>query len=99
MPKLQNEMTTNQLIQSFKATEKIVILHEGATTPISQLNLSQEFSSIYLIIGPEGGISDNEIKALTNAGGVSAKMGELVLRSAHAGFAGLAAIQTSIGRW
>lgn len=99
LPKLQNEMTTNQLIQSFKATEKIVILHEGATTPISQLNLSQEFSSIYLIIGPEGGISDNEIKALTNAGGVSAKMGELVLRSAHAGFASLAAIQTSIGRW
>jgi 16S rRNA (uracil1498-N3)-methyltransferase len=74
-------------------------LHESASIGISQLNLSNEFARIILIIGPEGGISDAEISQLEAAGAVTARMGELVLRSAHAGFAALSAVQSSIGRW
>ena len=74
-------------------------MHESADTGISQLNLSDEFARIILIIGPEGGISDAEISQLEAAGAVTARMGELVLRSAHAGFAALSAVQSSIGRW
>ena len=99
LPVLSEEVTTNQLVKLFKATDKVVILHEGATTGISQINLLNDAERVILIIGPEGGISDNEISQLEEAGAVSARMGELVLRSAHAGFAALSAIQTSIGRW
>jgi len=99
LPVLGDEVTTNQLIKLFQQSDKIVILHESADTGISQLNLSNEFARIILIIGPEGGISDAEISQLEAAGAVTARMGELVLRSAHAGFAALSAVQSSIGRW
>ena len=99
LPILADEVTTNQLVKLFQSTDKVVILHEGAMTGISQLNLSHNLERIILIIGPEGGISDAEISQLENAGAVTARLGELVLRSAHAGFAALAAIQSSIGRW
>jgi len=99
LPILADEVTTNQLVKLFQSTDKVVILHEGAMTGISQLNLSNNLERIILIIGPEGGISDAEISQLENAGAVTARLGELVLRSAHAGFAALAAIQSSIGRW
>jgi 16S rRNA (uracil1498-N3)-methyltransferase len=103
LPVLAGEVSTNQLVKLFKATDKVVVMHEGAITGVSQLNLSKvsehEIERIILIIGPEGGISDAEISQLESAGAVTARMGELVLRSAHAGFAALAAIQTSIGRW
>ena len=99
LPVLSNEVSTNQLVKLFKDSDKVVILHEDASTGISQINLSKDAERIILIIGPEGGISDSEISQLESAGAVSARMGELVLRSAHAGFAALSAIQTSIGRW
>jgi len=99
LPVLGDEVTTNQLIKLFQPADKLVILHESASIGISQLNLSNEFARIILIIGPEGGISDAEISQLEVAGAVTARMGELVLRSAHAGFAALSAVQSSIGRW
>jgi 16S rRNA (uracil1498-N3)-methyltransferase len=99
LPILSDEVTTSQLVKLFQSTDKVVILHEGAMNGISQLNLSNNLERIILIIGPEGGISDAEISQLENAGAVTARLGDLVLRSAHAGFAALAAIQSSIGRW
>jgi 16S rRNA (uracil1498-N3)-methyltransferase len=99
LPILADEVTTSQLVKLFQSTDKVVILHEGAMNGISQLNLSNNLERIILIIGPEGGISDAEISQLENAGAVTARLGDLVLRSAHAGFAALAAIQSSIGRW
>jgi 16S rRNA (uracil1498-N3)-methyltransferase len=99
LPILADEVTTSQLVKLFQSTDAVVILHEGAMNGISQLNLSNNLERIILIIGPEGGISDAEISQLENAGAVTARLGDLVLRSAHAGFAALAAIQSSIGRW
>ena len=99
LPVLADEVSTNQLVKLFNPSDKVVILHESASNGISQINFSNESKKIFIIIGPEGGISDSEIKQLEAAGAVTARMGDLVLRSAHAGFAALSAIQTSIGRW
>jgi len=99
LPILADEVTTTQLVKLFQSTDEVFILHEGAMAGISQLNLSNNLERIILIIGPEGGISDAEILQLEVAGAVTVRLGDLVLRSAHAGFAALAAIQSSIGRW
>jgi 16S rRNA (uracil1498-N3)-methyltransferase len=99
LPVLSDEVSTNQLVKLFNPSDKVVILHESASNGISQINFSNELQRIFIIIGPEGGISDSEITQLEAAGAVTARMGDLVLRSAHAGFAALAAIQSSIGRW
>jgi 16S rRNA (uracil1498-N3)-methyltransferase len=87
------------LIKLFKPSDTVIVLHESSPTGISKIQISNEVSRIILIIGPEGGISEDELSQLISAGAVTARMGDLVLRSAHAGFAALAAIQSSIGRW
>jgi 16S rRNA (uracil1498-N3)-methyltransferase len=54
---------------------------------------------ITLIIGPEGGISEEEASAFSGAGARSVVMGKPIFRSAHAGVAALAAVQSSLGIW
>ena len=76
-----------------------IIFHEEASTNFSEVNIPSDIASIYLIIGPEGGITDEELLMFKGISSNIVRLGEPVLRSAHAGFAALAAIQTKLGRW
>ncbi|WP_166984613.1 16S rRNA (uracil(1498)-N(3))-methyltransferase [Canibacter zhoujuaniae] len=85
----------------------VLILHPWASEKLStvvrevaedSLALG-ELQRIYLIVGPEGGISDFEIDLLLGSGATSVRLGEEVLRTSSAGAAALAVIQTSLGRW
>ena len=54
---------------------------------------------IVLVVGPEGGISPDELTAFTDAGATSARMGESVLRTSTAGAVAAAVLMTATGRW
>ena len=54
---------------------------------------------IVLIVGPEGGISPDELTAFADAGATSARLGESVLRTSTAGAAAAAVLMTATGRW
>ena len=99
LPVLSNEVSTNQLVKLFNPDDQIIILHEAAQAGISTFQLHADTKRIFVIIGPEGGISENEISQLLPANGVMLQLGGNVLRSAHAGFAALSAVSTLIGRW
>ena len=99
LPVLSDAVTTNHLVKLFQAEDQIIVLHESAQLNISQFKFVENKKRIFIIIGPEGGISEDEIAQLTSANAVVIRMGENVLRSAHAGFAALSGIQTLIGRW
>ena len=99
LPVLSNEVSTNQLVKLFNPDDQIIILHEAAQAGISTFQLRADTKRIFIIIGPEGGITENEITQLLSANGVILQLGENVLRSAHAGFAALSAVSTLIGRW
>ena len=99
LPVLSNEVSTNQLVKLFNPDDQIIILHEAAQAGISTFKLHADTKRIFIIIGPEGGITENEITQLLSANGVILQLGENVLRSAHAGFAALSAVSTLIGRW
>jgi len=99
LPVLSEAVTTNQLVKLFQAEDQIIVLHESAQLNLSQFNFVEYTKRIFIVIGPEGGISEVEIAQLTSAKAVVVRMGENVLRSAHAGFAALSGIQTLIGRW
>ena len=45
-----------------------------------------------MIIGPEGGFSDEEAEAIVNAGGRSVSLGKTILRTETAGMAAIAMI-------
>jgi 16S rRNA (uracil1498-N3)-methyltransferase len=99
LPKLEKLMSAREITEQILASDCILVFHESANEKFSALDISQNASSVYLIIGPEGGITDTELEIFKSKGGNLVRLGEPVLRSAHAGFAALASIQTKLGRW
>ncbi len=63
-----------------------------ATNPMHQEITGSVPEKIAVIIGPEGGFSDEEAKAIVEAGGQSVSLGKTILRTETAGMAALAMI-------
>lgn len=96
-----------ELIEEVAGSEQsaaVFILHEQATERLSALartlveaeNLPEE---IYLLVGPEGGISDREVQLFTDGGAQLALLGDEVLRSSTAGSAAMCTLNVVLGRW
>jgi 16S rRNA (uracil1498-N3)-methyltransferase len=99
MPQLQMAMSTKQIIEQLSSDKFVLIFDAESDLKFADITMPSDLSAIYLIIGPEGGISDEELAAFKRLGAPVVKLGEPVLRSAHAGFAALAAVQSRLGRW
>lgn len=74
-----------------------VMLHENATRPLS--DLATDVEEIVLIVGPEGGIADDELEAFEAAGATAYRLGPTVLRTSTAGTVAAALVLASSGRW
>jgi len=86
----------------------LLVLHESATTPLSLVDLCghsdgsgmpgdvDKAPGIVLVVGPEGGITDEELELL---GGTAVRLGPSVLRTSSAGAAAAAVVSARVGRW
>jgi len=74
------------------------VLDEEATTALTSIDASTAHD-IVLVIGPEGGLSDNEREQFADAGADLVRLGPSVLRTSTAGVAALSVISSRIGRW
>jgi 16S rRNA (uracil1498-N3)-methyltransferase len=74
------------------------VLHEDATVPLSIVELPDR-DELVLVVGPEGGITPDELDAFTGAGAVPVRLGYTVLRTSTAGVAALAVLSARLGRW
>ena len=54
---------------------------------------------VLVIVGPEGGIADEELAVLAGAGAVTVRLGPEVLRASTAGPVALGWLAARIGRW
>jgi len=99
MPKLSKSVNSRQLGEELSSSPFSLIFHESASTNFSDVKIPSDIQSIHLIIGPEGGITDEELLMFKCVSSNIVRLGDPVLRSAHAGFAALAAVQTKLGRW
>jgi 16S rRNA (uracil1498-N3)-methyltransferase len=75
-----------------------VVLHEEATTPLAAATLPTA-GDLVVVVGPEGGITPDELAAFTQAGAVPVRLGQPVLRASTAGAAALAVLSVRTGRW
>ncbi|CAM5780731.1 16S rRNA (uracil(1498)-N(3))-methyltransferase [Cellulomonas persica] len=76
----------------------VLVLHEDATEPLAGTALP-DAGDVLVVVGPEGGIGDDELARLTDAGARPVRLGPHVLRTSTAGPVALALLATRLGRW
>lgn len=92
---LADTMAVHELVRS---AERAVVLHEDAGTGLDSLAVPST-GEVVVVVGPEGGLSADEVRALESAGGVAVRLGREVLRTSTAGVSALAVISARSGRW
>lgn len=97
--------STTQLVARVQR-DRVLVLEPSATTRLSSLALgvsgndgARDTRDIVLVVGPEGGVSAEELEALTAAGATAVRLGESVLRTSTAGPAALSVASHLLGRW
>ena len=84
--------TTRQVADRLREAEGAYVLHESATTPV--LAVRPPLGEVVFVIGPEGGVSPEELETFEAAGAVAVIMGRTVLRTSTAGAAALTMLRT-----
>jgi 16S rRNA (uracil1498-N3)-methyltransferase len=101
VPPVTSLMSTRELaahLSSVPGGSVVLVLHESATEPLSAVNLDGA-QSLTLLVGPEGGIGEDELAALTASGAVPVRLGPSVLRTTTAAAVALGALGVLTPRW
>ncbi|WP_455356395.1 16S rRNA (uracil(1498)-N(3))-methyltransferase [Streptomyces sp. SYSU K217416] len=97
-PEVADAMTTKQVAALLATADFAAVLHEEGSNPLATATLPGQ-GSIVLVVGPEGGVSPDELAAFAEAGAKPYRLGRTVLRTSTAGTAATALLLTRTGRW
>ncbi|HVL80281.1 MAG TPA: RsmE family RNA methyltransferase [Actinomycetota bacterium] len=75
----------------------ILVLHERAETHFRDALPAALPHTVTIVIGPEGGLTDDEVDAVTGRGGTAVTLGDRILRTETAGAIGLALASYAYG--
>ena len=80
------------------ASLKLVLLERGRGVPLGALPLPADHrEAITLVVGPEGGWTEEEVKDMLAAGFQAVTLGERILRAETAALAALSIVQSRLG--
>ena len=74
------------------------VLDETASARLSTVELLTD-RDVVVVVGPEGGITPDELAAFEAAGAQAVRLGSSVLRTSTAGTAAIAVLSAALGRW
>lgn len=95
IPQLHETVREKGVIELIKSADLALVFHESAQVKLSEIITPQtNAKKVVVVIGPEGGITDDELATFAAAGAHVAGLGRPILRSAHAGLAALSAINS-----
>jgi 16S rRNA (uracil1498-N3)-methyltransferase len=80
------------------AADLAVVLHEEAGQGIADLE-PPIAGELLVVVGPEGGLTEDEVAGFVDAGAVAVHLGREVLRTSTAGLAAVAALLAQGPRW
>lgn len=102
IPPVEGVLSTAELTRRIRdevaAGATALALHESATDRLADVGLAQA-KSLLLVVGPEGGITEDEMAALSEAGAVAVRLGPQVLRTSSAAAVALGALGVLTPRW
>ncbi|MGA5419252.1 16S rRNA (uracil(1498)-N(3))-methyltransferase [Streptomyces lavendulocolor] len=97
-PDVADAATTKQVARLLAAADFAAVLHEEGAAPLATAELPAT-GEIVLVVGPEGGVSPDELAAFAEAGATPCRLGRSVLRTSTAGTAATALLLGRTGRW
>lgn len=98
LPPVDEPVSTAGLARRVAAAAGALVLHEGATERLAEVDLPAA-GDLLLVVGPEGGVSDEELEQLTAVGARPVRLGSEVLRASTAATVALGALGVLTGRW
>lgn len=96
LPDVLDLVSTKQLARLANET-RMLVLEPTASTRLTALDLDDR--DLLVVVGPEGGLSPDEVDALAAAGAEPVRLGDEVLRTSTAGPAAIAVLNAKLGRW
>jgi len=96
IPVINSPIKVNNWVNSTSSEKKLVLDHNGSAT-ISVLRKESNVSSVCLLIGPEGGLSEEEIYTSNVAGFSRLSLGPRIFRTETAPIAAISILQSLWG--
>lgn len=83
------------------AGEHVIVLHEDGQTSLEDAlaTVPDTAGLLHLVVGPEGGVSGDEVTAVAQAGGSIVQIGTNVMRASTAGPVAIALLNQLLNRW
>jgi 16S rRNA (uracil1498-N3)-methyltransferase len=97
-PEVSDLATTDDVRRIVAEADLALVLHEAAGTALAGHAVPPS-GSVVLVVGPEGGLTDDEVSAFEAEGADAVRLGAEVLRSSTAGLAAVAALLARTPRW
>ena len=98
IPEVADVASTGQVAGLIAKAAGAIILEPDAAGGLGRLGLP-ESGDVLVVVGPEGGITDEESAAFRAAGAAACRLGPTVLRTSTAGAVAAAVLLTRSGRW
>ena len=97
-PTVPEMASTADVVALVAEADLTVVLHEEASAPLASVSVPAS-GRVVVVVGPEGGLTDDEVAAFTAAGARSVRLGAEVLRTSTAGVAAVSALLSQTPRW
>jgi 16S rRNA (uracil1498-N3)-methyltransferase len=97
-PSVEPLAQTEDVVRLLGAASLAVVLHEEAELPIADVAVPSA-GEIVVVVGPEGGIADDELTAFAAGGTQPVRVGPTVLRTSTAGAVAAAVLLARTDRW
>lgn len=98
VPPVAGPVSTTGLAGLVGGAAGALVLHEAGTAAFGGQDLPAS-GDLVLVVGPEGGLTEDELATLGAAGAVPTRLGPSVLRASTAGAVALGAIGVLTNRW
>ena len=98
LPEVRELASTEEVTALLADGALPVVLHESARRAISDLEVP-ETGDVVVVVGPEGGLSDEELEGFAASGIEPVHLGPTVLRTSTAGTVAAAVLLSKTRRW
>jgi 16S rRNA (uracil1498-N3)-methyltransferase len=98
IPKVDEVLDSQGLVDALQSFDRVLVLDPESATSITEL-IPPSSGRVAIVVGPEGGMSEQELQAFSRAGFTSVHLGSGVLRTSTAGMAAVSYLQAKLGDW